>query len=146
MWLRIQSLLVVPNKERLVDPETSALQQKQGERLICHGIMRRLFLKDHNNNKKCCPLLQGFGKCGMEHCLSMKERGSKGEKRYMGLVQASWQSYFLRCHPLQCWESVLLGHLMVCRSHRIWRFPPMCHVNPRAYSLEFGSTGLLSKT
>lgn len=74
--------------ERLVNSEPSNSSEKASEKVVCHKIMMRLFLKAimKKKKKKRFPLLQAFGKYAQEYFLSTKEIVEPNRKRYAGLV------------------------------------------------------------
>lgn len=62
-----------------------------------------------------------------------------GNKLPTGLVQISWENCLIRCHQFSSVKSFLSGHQMMCRYSIVLCFLYVCHVNPRVYSLKFGS-------
>ena len=84
-----------------VNPEPSNASQKASKRLICHGIMIRLFPKGHNQKKRFPPFTRVWEM--WTRVLSSHEREREVatvRKGRTGLVQTSWESCLVRCHLL----------------------------------------------
>lgn len=103
--------------------------------------MMRLFLKVHNRGERF-PLSQRFGKCGQGHFISTKGILEENSEE---MVHRSGLDILEKLSP-QMLSSAVLGNVYFhvtrwCVGLVIVRFfLQMGHMNPRVYSLEFGST------